>query len=40
MILARELVSRVYDVYCSVQTMLFIYIANAATLFFFLLLLL
>lgn len=40
MILARELVSRVYDVYCSVQTMLFIYIANAATLFFLLLLLL
>lgn len=31
MILASELARRVYDVYCSVQTMLFICIATAAT---------
>lgn len=31
MILASELACRVYDVYCSVQTLLFIYIATAAT---------
>lgn len=34
MILACELVYCVYDVYCSVQTMLFIYIATAATFFY------
>lgn len=35
MILASKLACCVYDVYCSVQTMLFIYIATAATYFFF-----
>lgn len=36
MILATsELACRVYDVYCSVQTMLFIYIAAAATFYCF-----
>lgn len=33
MILASKLACCVYDVYCSVQTMLFIYIATAATFF-------
>lgn len=34
MILASKLACCVYDVYCSIQTMLFIYIATAATFFF------